>query len=156
MNIWVAGAVSEASTELAAFDACLLKTGIGNLNLLYLSSVIPPGARVIRGPADLEESAWGDRLYCVMSQTRTSVVGHQVWAGLGWVQDAATGRGFFAEAMGSSESEVRLQLSDTLSDMTRARSGNWNPVESVVIGGTCTGRPICAVVSASFATEQWA
>src|ERR1700722_11895169 len=56
LTIWVAEAVAEASTELAAFDACLLRSGIGNLNLLYLSSVIPPGACIKLGPAILDSA----------------------------------------------------------------------------------------------------
>jgi arginine decarboxylase len=34
----------EASTELNAFDAALLKAGIGDTNLVKLSSILPPGA----------------------------------------------------------------------------------------------------------------
>jgi arginine decarboxylase len=155
MKIWVADAVAEASTELAAFDACLLRAGIGNLNLLYLSSVIPPGASLLRQPAPLDRASWGDRLYCVMAQSRTSAIGHEVWAGLGWVQEANDGRGLFAEAMGSSESEVRFQLASTLADMTDARKGNWGDVETLVTGATCNGRPVCALVVASYQAEGW-
>ena len=155
MNIWVADAVAEASTELAAFDACLLQAGIGNLNLIYLSSVIPPGATILRSPAILEDAGWGDRLYCVMAQRCTSEIGHEVWAGLGWVQEAGTGRGLFAEAMGASESEVKLQLSGTLGDMVNAREGDWGSVETAITGGTCKGRPVCALVAATYRSEGW-
>ncbi len=39
----LAAASSEGITELNAFDSCLLKAGIGNTNLIKLSSIIPPG-----------------------------------------------------------------------------------------------------------------
>jgi arginine decarboxylase len=156
LKIWVAEAVAEASTELAAFDACLLRSGIGNLNLLYLSSVIPPGACIKLGPAILDSAEWGDRLYCVMAQSRTSSVGHEVWAGLGWVQAHDRRGGLFAEAMGSSEAEVRLQLTETLQDMTRSRGGDWGPIEQAVAGTTCAGRPVCALVTATYQAERWA
>lgn len=39
----VAGA-GEAASLLTAFDAALLDAGIGNLNLLRVSSILPPGA----------------------------------------------------------------------------------------------------------------
>ncbi|MCL6450473.1 MAG: arginine decarboxylase, pyruvoyl-dependent [Acetobacteraceae bacterium] len=39
----VAGA-AEGGTELNAFDAALLAAGLGNLNLIKVSSVLPPGA----------------------------------------------------------------------------------------------------------------
>jgi arginine decarboxylase len=37
----------EASTELNAFDAALLRAGIGDTNLVRMSSIIPPGAQEI-------------------------------------------------------------------------------------------------------------
>ncbi len=38
---------SEGCTPLNAFDAALLNAGIGNTNLIKLSSIIPPGATLI-------------------------------------------------------------------------------------------------------------
>jgi pyruvoyl-dependent arginine decarboxylase (PvlArgDC) len=91
-----------------------------------------------------------------MAQSRTSSVGHEVWAGLGWVQANDSHGGLFAEAMGSSEAEVRLQLTETLQDMTRARCGDdWGSIELAVTGTTCAGRPVCALVTAIYQTEGW-
>ncbi|NPV69800.1 MAG: arginine decarboxylase, pyruvoyl-dependent [Firmicutes bacterium] len=42
----VAGA-SEGATELNAFDGALLKAGIGNVNLVRVSSILPPGATFV-------------------------------------------------------------------------------------------------------------
>lgn len=42
---------SEGGARLTAFDAALLDAGLGNLNLLKVSSVIPPGARLVPVPA---------------------------------------------------------------------------------------------------------
>lgn len=38
------GAASEGRTELTAFDRALLLSGVGNVNLLKVSSILPPGA----------------------------------------------------------------------------------------------------------------
>ncbi|MCX7794815.1 MAG: hypothetical protein N2257_10510, partial [Thermodesulfovibrionales bacterium] len=38
------GAASEGKTELTAFDRALLLSGVGNVNLLKVSSILPPGA----------------------------------------------------------------------------------------------------------------
>lgn len=38
------GAASEGRTELTAFDRALLLAGVGNVNLLKVSSILPPGA----------------------------------------------------------------------------------------------------------------
>lgn len=36
---------SEGHSELTAFDGALLEAGIGNINLLKVSSILPPGAQ---------------------------------------------------------------------------------------------------------------
>jgi len=38
-------AAAEADHALTAFDAALLKAGIGNVNLVRLSSILPPGCK---------------------------------------------------------------------------------------------------------------
>ena len=40
-------ASAEGPTELNAFDHALLAAGIGNLNLLKVSSILPPGAELV-------------------------------------------------------------------------------------------------------------
>ncbi len=45
----VAGA-GEAATELNAFDRALMDAGIANLNFIKVSSILPPGARVVPLP----------------------------------------------------------------------------------------------------------
>ena len=39
----IVSAAAEASYSLTAFDAALLKAGIGNVNLVRISSILPPG-----------------------------------------------------------------------------------------------------------------
>jgi arginine decarboxylase len=156
VDIYIGAAACEGATELSAFDACLLEVGLGNLNLIYLSSIIPAGATLLRQLPPDHLGVWGHRSYCVMAQARTSIVGHEVWAGIGWIQNQDSGRGLFAEAKGASEAEVRLQLDRTLDDMSRRRTGEqWSPPEMAVAGATCTGSPICALSAAAFATEGW-
>jgi len=58
----VAGA-AEGSTKLNAFDHALLKAGIGNCNLIKVSSILPPGAEHVRElfipPGSLVPIAYG-------------------------------------------------------------------------------------------------
>jgi arginine decarboxylase len=42
---------AEGSSPLNAFDHALIKAGIGNTNLLRMSSILPPGAREIPPPS---------------------------------------------------------------------------------------------------------
>jgi len=46
----VAG-VGDGTTPLTAFDRALLASGIGNTNLIKVSSILPPGAVQIEAPA---------------------------------------------------------------------------------------------------------
>jgi arginine decarboxylase len=156
LEIQVATATAEGSTELAAFDNALLKCGVGNYNLLYLSSVIPRGSRVVRCDSASPGGNWGDRLYCVIAQHRTSLRGHETWAGMSWVQDAVTGHGLFAEAHGSSEAEVCFSLTTTLNEMTASRPEvSWGDQDLVVAGLACDGSPVCAVAVAVYTTQCW-
>jgi len=58
----VAGA-AEGRTALNAFDGALLAAGVGNLNLIKVSSILPPGCRVVAGadiaPGTLTPTAYG-------------------------------------------------------------------------------------------------
>jgi len=125
-------------------------------DLIYLSSVIPPESRVRSEPVPANIGAWGDRLYCVMAQQRTSIIGHEAWAGIAWVQELSTGRGLFAEAMGASKPEVELQLERTLEDMVARRPDRmWEEPKIAVAGTTCSRSPVCALAVATYSAEGW-
>lgn len=57
------GATAEGGTELNAFDKCLLASGIGNLNLLRVSSILPPNTKLVEKleipPGSLTPTAYG-------------------------------------------------------------------------------------------------
>ncbi len=45
---------SEGATPLNAFDGALLASGIGNTNLIKISSILPPGCRLLNPPPPME------------------------------------------------------------------------------------------------------
>lgn len=141
---------------MAAFDSCLLKNGIGNQNLIYLSSIIPPGSEIIQGKPDFNESHFGNKLYCVMAQKRVTVRNRQAWAGIGWVQDKKTSKGLFVEHTGHSSDEVQQDIHNTLTNMIQSRPEiEWVAPEMVIEGTQCGQRPICAMVVAVYKSENW-
>jgi arginine decarboxylase len=156
-TITVVRADASAATELAAFDAALLAAGLGNFNLVYLSSVIPPGTEVMTLPGRADVAGdWGDRLYVVVAEQRVDRPGREAWAGVGWVQHEETGRGLFVEHHGHSEDAVRGDIERSLAAMVHARPGTaFGPVQSVVHGITCEGDPVCALVAAVYEAEGW-
>jgi arginine decarboxylase len=157
-TIHTCSGVGTGPTKLSAFDGALRGAGIHNYNLLLLSSVIPPGSVVTtdRGSLDagLIRGEWGDRLYVVMAEERTDVVGAEVWAGIGWVQDDS-GRGLFVEHHGSSEASVRDDIEASLGALVRGRGLPFGPVQMRVQGGICTGEPVSAMVAAVYKAEPW-
>lgn len=157
MKICIATAIGQARTELAAFDRALLGVGAGNRNLIRLSSVIPRGS-VVAGTDRVRPAGttgWGDRLYCVYADARTSEPGREVWAGVGWVQESCTGRGLFVEHDGASERCVREQITASLEDLQAGREIDLGPIEMAVVGAPCTGTPICALVLCAYLVEPW-
>ena len=157
MNLTVAAAIGRGRTELAAFDSALGAVGAANFNLVRLSSVIPPHSTVVEG-GDAPPTAtgtWGDRLYVVYAERRTSIPGTEVWAGVGWVQDAIDGRGLFVEHEGDDETNVRHQIELSLEDLQASRGADLGPIHLRVAGAMCVDLPVCALVLCCFGSEPW-
>ncbi len=156
MHIRITEGVGTGPTELAAFDQALVRGGIANYNLIYLSSVLPPDSEVeFSTKTQQAEGKWGDRLYVVMSQMRSSQRNQEVWAGIGWMQDPETKRGLLVEHEGHSETEVKADIEHSLAAMAKNRRMNFGPIGMHVIGTKCTDLPVCALVVAVFEATSW-
>lgn len=140
-------------TRLSAFDHALTEAGVADLNLVTLSSVIPPRSTVVRGHEPLGASH-GDRLWCVLSTAYADQLGENAWAGLGWVV-ADDGRGLFVEHHSGSEDGLLEQISLSLDDMVRTRGGGYGPHRTAVASAHCTAGPVCAVVVAAYEVQGW-
>ena len=147
----------KGATPLSAFDAAIFDAGIGNHNLLHLSSVIPVGFVPVIGKADFNYSGgFGDKMYVVMAEKRETRKGHQAWAGLGWVvTEDSPKRGLFIEHYGESEEEVISLINKSLASMTSYRNETFGPIQYKTMGITCEDEPVCAVVAAVYETEGW-
>lgn len=152
----VLATTATGATQLAAFHRALESAGVGRFNLIRLSSVIPPGAVVDQQSLALPiVGSWGDRLYCVYAEQRTSIRGEEAWAGIGWVQRNDGGGGWLVEHEGGSESFVTEAITASLEDMITGAEADFTAPEMVVTGDHCHGEPICALVIALFAVVGW-
>jgi len=106
----VAGA-AEGPTRLNAFDNALLRAGCGNLNLLKVSSILPPGAletpRIEIAPGSLVPTAFG----AIESEREGEKIAAAIGVGLGSSDEYGvimefSGRCGKAEA----EAEIRRRL----------------------------------------------
>ena len=157
MKVYVSSAVGWGQTELSAFDKALIDTGVANYNLIRLSSVLPPSTEVIEldGPVPNPPGSWGDRLYVVYAEMRSSMPNDEAWAGVGWVQDPVTKKGLFVEHEGHSEAKVRSDIEVSLKDLMKNRGMQELPISSRVVGGVCHDHPICAFAVVAFQVSDW-
>lgn len=159
MKIHIASGTGSGPTTLSAFDAALNDAGIANYNLLRLSSVIPPEADLRIHDAAIPKGTlkgeWGDRLYVVMAEQRADTPHTEAWAGVGWVQDKATGKGLFVEHEGNSEEYVRKSIRHSLEALQATRNIDFGPIHMVVKGVTCAHLPVCAMVVAAYQASDW-
>lgn len=157
LTIRVSAGTGTGTTRLAAFDAALRSAGVGDFNLIRLSSVIPPRSMVmqVEGTQQLH-GVHGDRLYCVYAEAFASTSLEQAWAGVAWSRrNDESGEGLFVEHAGSSESTVRHDLRASLSDLSTGRGGGFTNAGEVVASAECVHYPVCAVVVATYSTASW-
>jgi arginine decarboxylase len=156
MHIRVTEGVGTGPTELSAFDQALVRAGIANYNIIYLSSVLPPDSEVeFSTKAKEPEGEWGDRLYVVMAQKRTSQRNQEAWAGIGWMQEEDSGRGLLVEHEGHSETEVRADIEHSLNALAKNRRMAFGPIQMHIVGAKCETTPVCALVAAVYETTTW-
>ena len=156
MKIRVTKGIGHGPTELSAFDQALNIAGIANFNLIYLSSVLPPGSIVERQEvATPFPGGWGDRLYIVIAQMRTIQRNQEVWAGIGWMQDPKTKAGLLVEHEGHNEGEVRADIENSLKALAENRKMKFGPIHMEVVGAKCEDEPVCALVIAAFESHPW-
>lgn len=156
LTIEVGAATGSGPTELSAFDAALSSIAVADANLIRLSSVIPPRARVQTTSRIHTPINWGDRLYCVYAVNHARNRGEQAAAGLGWaLRDDNSGAGLFVEHEAETIAEVQHLIRSSLAEMTRHRPGDFGPVQLRTSSARCDGQPACALVLAAYEVQGW-
>ncbi|NCN52516.1 pyruvoyl-dependent arginine decarboxylase [Candidatus Parcubacteria bacterium] len=157
MDIFVSGKTGEGLTELAAFDNALWNLGVGDHNLIHLSSVVPLNTTVKKEAVNYNGQFQGDRIYCVYAEQRTSIPDTTIAAGLGWVMTTEEPSwGLFVEHTGGSKEDVISQIKHSLQSMMEYRTDyTWGEVEYEVASATCIDKPVCAMTLAVYQREAW-
>ncbi|MBI2663412.1 pyruvoyl-dependent arginine decarboxylase [Candidatus Woesearchaeota archaeon] len=162
MEIQLVKGVGEGSTELSAFHAALMDAGIGRLNLIPLSSVVPIGAKIKDiVKLDLKDENHGYFQFLVMSK-QSANPGESACAGMGWIQ-YPDGRGYFVEHHEHSQEEVETLIEKSLKDILSIDIDNLKMFnlekEEVEINSYCSkimsdDKYSCAVVGALYKLEK--
>ena len=90
-----------------------------------------------------------------MAEMRVGIPNMEAWAGIGWVQDRETSKGFFVEHDGTNEQTVRRDIKASLEAMQGIRHVDFGQMHMEVAGRTCTHDPVCAVAIAVFQANDW-
>lgn len=165
--IEIAAAVGEGRTLLSAFDAALCGCGAHNYNLIPLSSVIPPHARVVAVDRLTPVALNGDhgkKLYVVRAEQRSARLGNTIGAGIGWLQ-WGDGRGLFVEHEAESDTLTEAEMEEMIGDLIRASLQDLVTHRSLqiasmkmqtrIVTGRVSERPMSALVLAIYEAEGW-
>lgn len=152
MAAWASG-----PTPIAAFDAALTLGGVGDVNIVSLSSIIPPDHRVeIVSGAEVgnrKPLGYGDLAWCVMAEERAD--SGPVAAGLAWANDRELRGGVFLEAHGVDLANVEADLQEGIVDlMARRPQLDFDQPGFAFASGDADG-PSSALVVAVFETRAF-
>ena len=114
------GSALSSVSPLNAYDAALVKAGISQCNLVYVSSILPPDAEEV----EAVNITPGTITFCVMS--RMDGEGERrISAGIGWgwIKNSEASYGIVAEAHGcKDEASLQAEISRKLEEMARVRN----------------------------------
>lgn len=83
-EVWLTSGVGEGSTRLNAFDKALFNAGIGNLNLMKVTSILPARARIVdlRQEGKQVDIPFGCLVPTVYTTVASDVPGQKIACGL--------------------------------------------------------------------------
>jgi arginine decarboxylase len=155
MKIKITKSSGSGSTKLASFDKALYNIGLHNLNLIYLSSVIPAKSVLLQEKSVISSEDYGKKAYVVISSNQTSTVGKTICAGIGWVQEKKSGKGLFVEIQGNNKKEVAKDIDLTLKNMMSYRNLDFMEINMLIEEAICKKDPITVLVVALHKIEGW-
>ena len=164
MKITVVAGRGEGNTTLSAFDTALKTAGIHNYNIIRLSSVIPPESDVVVTKWKNAPSEHGKKLYTVLAEIRSDILGRSIAAGIGWYQ-IKDGRGVFAEHhdiieslnVKEAEENVAKKIETTVRDLCANRGYPFKKrnFKSVISSAEVKHKPACVLVAAVYESQAF-
>lgn len=98
--------VGKHKRRLESFELALRNAGIEKYNLVRVSSILPPGCKIISKEAGLKELKPGQILYCVLSENASNEPNRLIAASIGCAIPAdKTKYGYLSEHHSFGESE---------------------------------------------------
>ena len=142
---------AEGETSLNAFDNALLAAGIGNINLVKVSSILPPEAEVV----DLPRLRPGAIVPTAFAAMTSEVPGEVVAAAVGWARpEDRTKNGVIMEFHGhATRAEAETQIELMLGEAFRVRGEPIRDMKVVAVEHTVE-RVGCALAAITLLAEE--
>ena len=143
---------AEGSTTLNAFDNALLAAGIGNINLIKVSSILPPEVPVIELPK-IKPGALIPTAYAAMT---SETPGETVAAAVGYaVPDDPAKNGVIMEFHGvATKAEAERQIHLMLEEAFQVRGETIRDRGVVSAEHTVGTRPGCALAAITLLADE--
>jgi len=120
--------VGKHRNNLQSFEIALRKAGVAHCNLVKVSSILPPGCKIIARHIGLKKLEAGQITYCVLAEARTKEPNRLVSAGVGLAVPAKAGHfGYISEHHGFGMTEHRT--ADFVEDMAASMLASTIGVE---------------------------
>lgn len=118
--------VGKHKEKLQSFEAALRDAGIEKFNIVCVSSIFPPGAKMIQKANGLAELKAGQIVYCVMARNETNEPNRLLAASIGLAVPADTSHyGYLSEhhSFGETEEKVGDYTEDLAASMLASTLG---------------------------------
>jgi len=125
-KIFFTKGVGRHKQKLASFEAALRDAGIEKCNLVYVSSIFPPNAKIIPKEEGLKQLKAGAITYCVMARTETNEANRLVAASIGCALPAdKTTYGYLSEhhSFGETDEKAGDYAEDVAAEMLATTLG---------------------------------
>ena len=116
-KLYLVAGKAEGGTPLNAFDNALLDAGIGDVNLIKVSSIIPPGAEVVMEKPNLPKGAL---VPCVYAERTSDKPGEKIAVALA-VGIAEDGFGVVMESEGETAEEATAKAVEMVKEAFSVR-----------------------------------
>jgi arginine decarboxylase len=114
--------------NLQSFEAALRHAGIAHFNLVRVSSIFPPGCRIISRTRGLSQLEPGAIVYCVIAESRTDEPSRLTCAGIGLAVPADESQyGYISEHHGYGLTERKC--ADLVEDMAASMLATTQGIE---------------------------
>jgi len=125
-KVFLTRGVGRSNTELGSFEQALRDAGIAYCNLVYVSSIFPPGAKLIKREEGVKELSAGQVVFCVMSKISSCEPSRKIAASVGLAIPKDRGwHGYLSEhhTYGQSKQEAGDYAEDLAASMLASTLG---------------------------------